>query len=68
MPDQDEADETEYRVSSYSGGANCVAVARLPGGGVAVRHSDDSASPLRFTTAEWRAFVDGVKDGEFDVE
>ncbi|SIO85630.1 hypothetical protein BQ8420_07920 [Nocardiopsis sp. JB363] len=26
------------------------------------------AAPLVFTRAEWDAFVEGVKDGEFDAE
>jgi Domain of unknown function (DUF397) len=34
---------------------------------VLVRDSKDPAGPvLAFTTAEWEAFVSGVKDGEFD--
>jgi hypothetical protein len=54
--------------SSYSGptGGNCVELARLPGGRVAVRNSSDPAGPaLVFTPAEWDAFLAGVKDGEF---
>jgi hypothetical protein len=44
----------------------CVEVAPAPGG-VAVRHSKDPGGPvLRYTRAEWAAFVSGVKDGEFD--
>ena len=35
--------------------------------GVAVRDSKYSDGPvLRYTRAEWAAFVQGVKDGEFD--
>jgi Domain of unknown function (DUF397) len=58
-----------WRKSSRSGpqGGNCVEVAELPDGGVAVRDSKHpEGSPLLFTLAEWRAFVGGVKDGEFD--
>jgi hypothetical protein len=34
---------------------------------VAVRDSKDGASPvLVFTTHEWKAFLGGVRDGEFD--
>jgi len=44
----------------------CVEVARMPDG-VAVRDSKYSDGPvLRYTRAEWAAFVQGVKDGEFD--
>lgn len=35
--------------------------------GVLVAHSISPGRQLRFTTAEWRAFVDGVKAGEFDL-
>jgi hypothetical protein len=44
--------------------ASCVEVA-LAGDEILVRSSD--ASPvLRFTRAEWVAFVGGVRDGDFD--
>jgi hypothetical protein len=33
-----------------------------------MRDTDDPDGPvLAFTTAEWEAFVAGVKDGEFDL-
>jgi hypothetical protein len=51
---------------SFSNG-NCVEVAELPGGGVGVRNSRDPDGPvLRFTPAEWRAFLGGARLGEFD--
>jgi len=47
--------------------SNCVEVAGLSDGGVGVRHSKDSEGPvLRFTPDEWRAFLGGVRNGEFD--
>jgi hypothetical protein len=52
--------------SSYSGptGGNCVEMAVLPDGGVAVRNSRfPSRSALVFTAAEWDAFVGGVRTG-----
>jgi hypothetical protein len=58
--------EPEYYVSSFSGRTDCVAVARLPDGHYAVRHSRHSAPPIIFTRSEWRAFVAGVKNSEFD--
>jgi hypothetical protein len=49
-------------------GGNCVEVAELPGGGVAVRNSRDPKGPaLVYTRAELAAFVAGAKDGEFDA-
>jgi hypothetical protein len=47
-------------------GGNCVEVAFLDGGQVAVRNSWQPSGPaLVFTSAEWEAFVGGAKDGEF---
>ncbi|RKN38956.1 DUF397 domain-containing protein [Streptomyces hoynatensis] len=46
---------------------NCVEVAGLPGGDVAVRNSRDPKGPaLIYTRAEMTAFVLGAKDGDFD--
>jgi hypothetical protein len=46
---------------------NCVEVAGLPGGGVAVRNSRDPQGPaLIYTRAEMTAFVQGARDGDFD--
>jgi hypothetical protein len=55
--------------SSYSGPqGNCVEVARLPGGEIAMRNSRHPAGPaLIFTGAEWDAFLSGARDGEFGV-
>lgn len=56
--------------SSYSGptGGNCVEVAFLAGGDVAVRSSRHPAGPvLVFTGAEWDAFLGGARDGEFSL-
>lgn len=51
---------------SFSNGA-CVEVADLSDGKVGVRHSKDPSGPvLRFTSAEWQAFLGGTRIGEFD--
>jgi predicted secreted Zn-dependent protease len=57
-----------WRKSTYSmGGGDCVQTAQLPTGEVAVRHSKaPDKGVLVFTTSEWRAFIAGVKDCEFD--
>jgi hypothetical protein len=55
--------------SSFSGptGGNCVEVAFLTGGQIAVRNSRDADGPaLVFTSAEWDAFLRGARGGEFD--
>ena len=54
--------------SSHSNAeGNCVEVAVLDGGGVAMRNSRDPEGPaLIYTPAEVAAFVAGAKGGEFD--
>jgi hypothetical protein len=53
--------------SRSSGNGNCVEVAILDQA-IAVRDSKDRSGPvLVFTAAEWDAFVNGTKDGEFDL-
>jgi len=57
-----------WQKSSHSNLNGCVEVAVEHGGGVAVRNSRDPQGPvLEFTADEWRAFLDGVKGGEFDL-
>jgi hypothetical protein len=58
-----------WRRSSYCSGAasTCVEVA-ISARIVTVRDSKVPTSPtLRFTIEEWRAFVRGVRAGEFEV-
>ncbi len=46
---------------------NCVELAGLPDGEVAVRNSRDPQGPaLIYTQAEMVAFIQGAKDGDFD--
>ncbi|MBG0830352.1 DUF397 domain-containing protein [Planomonospora sp. ID67723] len=53
------------RFSNPSG--NCVELAALPGGAVAVRNSRDPHGPaLVYTRSDFESFVRGVKDGDFD--
>jgi hypothetical protein len=54
--------------SSYSGptGGDCVEVAFLDDGQVAMRNSRCPDGPaLVFTQAEWTAFLGGLRDGQF---
>ncbi len=58
-----------WRKSSYSngGGGGCVDTAFVDGG-VAVRDSKNPDGPkLFFNPKEWKAFLAGVNDGEFDI-
>lgn len=61
--------EVQFFKSTYSGphDDNCVEVASHCGE-VWVRDSKDPDGPvLRFTDAEWVAFIAGAKGGEFDL-
>ena len=62
----DELANAVWTKSSRSGNnGNCVEVAFLGEGRVALRDSKDPHGPvLRFTPGEWAAFVEGVADGE----
>ncbi|MGH3774578.1 MAG: DUF397 domain-containing protein [Pseudonocardiaceae bacterium] len=59
----------QWRKSSYSTVIEefeCVEVADLGNGAVAVRDSTDrTRAPLRFTAAEWSAFTAGIRAGQF---
>ncbi len=57
-----------WRKSTRSGAiGNCVEVAPLGGGEIAMRNSRQPDGPaLIYTRAEMEAFLAGVKDGEFD--
>ncbi len=61
----DQAGRGPWVKSTFSGVGDCVEVAR--GATIAVRDSKDPEGPvLEFTPAEWRAFLAGVRDGQFD--
>jgi hypothetical protein len=61
-----------WRKSSYSGGGgqgggNCIEVAPLADGAIAMRDSKNpGAGALLFTRAEMSAWIKGCKAGEFD--
>jgi len=60
-----EGPEWRKAKSSVGNGA-CVELAPIDGM-VVLRDSKDPAGPvLRYTAAEWHAFLDGAKGGEFD--
>ena len=60
--------QATWRKSSHSGGAqDCVEIAGSLPGAVGVRDSKNpDGTALVFTPRAWRAFVAGVKNGEFD--
>lgn len=56
-----------WRRSTWCAAANCVEVSNADGA-VAVRDSKRTdGAVLVYTSDEWRAFVQGVKAGEFDI-
>lgn len=60
--------DLQWTKSSFSfANSNCVEVANLPGGHIGVRDSKDTTGPvLRFTPGEWRDFIGGVRNGQYD--
>jgi hypothetical protein len=63
-----ELDDVRWRKSRESNpSGNCVEVAELPDGAIAMRNSRDPQGPaLVYTRAEIAAFLTGVRNGEFD--
>ncbi|AFR10502.1 MULTISPECIES: DUF397 domain-containing protein [Nocardiopsis] len=61
--------QVTWTKSSWSNpDGNCVEIATLPDGDIAVRNSRDPEGPaLVYTSAEIEAFVRGAKTGDFDA-
>jgi hypothetical protein len=58
----------QFRKSSFSGGGGCVEVRCLPNGRIAVRDSKDLGLPPNdFSPNAWKAFLAGIRTGEFDL-
>lgn len=55
--------ENTFKKSSYCGSNACVEV-KIEGDNVFIKDSDGDY--VIFNIAEWRAFIAGVKEGEFD--
>jgi hypothetical protein len=63
-----DAPDSGWHKSSFCEANGCVEV-RITGSNVAVRSSIDRQAPvLTFSHAEWKAFVAGVRNHEFDLE
>jgi hypothetical protein len=64
---QEELPPAIWRKSSLSGINGCVETAVI-NGNIAVRDSKTPKGPvLTFTPVEWKAFIGGVRNGEFDL-
>ena len=62
--------DSEFMKSSHTGGDRwaCVEVAIRPTV-VGVRHTRDPLkTTLEYTPDEWKAFIKGVKEGQFDLK
>jgi hypothetical protein len=60
-------DDVWHKSSASQPGGDCLEVA-LAVDAVRIRDSQDrSGAVLSFTHAEWRAFLDGARDGEFNL-
>lgn len=58
-----------FRKSTFSDNGGCVSIARFEDGSVKVRDTKDATqTTLSYTKKEWRAFLLGVRAGEFDIE
>jgi len=62
------ADGSPWTKSSLSHvNGNCVEIANIEGGEVGMRDSKNIAGPvLGISREEWRAFLGGIRNGEFD--
>ena len=67
MPAPDLGSVTWQKSRRSNPSGNCVEVAGLPDGDIAVRNSRDPHGPaLIYTRAELAAFIAGARDGDFD--
>jgi len=56
-----------WRKSSKCANSECIEIARVERGMILLRDSKSPQTPpFRYTTEEFRAFIDGAKAGEFD--
>ena len=66
---KDELANAAWRKASFStnNGGNCIEVAPLSDGRVGIRDTESpDRRPFVVSAPVWRAFLDGVKSGEFD--
>ena len=61
-------EHASWRKSRHSNpSGNCVEIAALPGGTIAIRNSRHPAGPaLVYPRADFAAFLAGARDGDFD--
>ena len=67
MTSYDADDKSTYVRSSWCDSDACVEVARLSDGNVVLRSTALHSNPVSLTEDEWRAFLSGIKSGDFDA-
>ena len=65
MPPWNRPAAPAWQKSSYCQGGEC-AEATKKGDVIALRNSTNPRREVRYSTEEWRSFIQGVKSGEFD--
>ena len=60
------SDLSWIKASASDAQRECVQVAGMPSGNVALRNSRDPGVVMVYTPGEWDAFLKGAKAGEFD--
>lgn len=67
MTDSESADDVWRKSKASNASGECVEVA-FDDEAVLVRHSHDPSGPvLLFSHSEWKAFLAGARNGEFDL-
>jgi Domain of unknown function (DUF397) len=67
VTDSESADDAWRKSKASSANGECLEVA-FADDAVLIRHSHDSTGPvLSFSYAEWKAFLIGARNGEFDL-
>jgi len=57
----------DFVKSTFSGGSNCVGVS-IENGKISLVNTKEGQTIVTFNNAEWIAFVQGVKNNEFDIK
>ncbi len=60
-----QTEQSAWRKASFCASGECVEIAQR-NGMIVLRDSGQPRGHVHYTTEEWRAFVRGVKTGEFD--
>jgi hypothetical protein len=67
VTDSEPADDVWRKSKASNASGECVEVA-FADDAVLVRHSHNPSGPLlSFSQSEWKAFLDGARNGEFDL-